>query len=185
MVRRLERVTVLLRLQALFEVVFLAQNRKFQDFVESKYIATGGVATSDVADDAITNAKTDGAAVKYLEAVYDFAVDGGDVGGIPLKDTAGLPLVIPDKAIVINSHIEIETAVTSGGSATVAFGLEGNTDAFKAATGKASLTLDAVFAASNDLPLKMAAPTAVLGTVAVAALTAGKFRIFIKYLEGN
>ena len=183
--RRLERVTVLLRLQALFEVVFLAQNRKFQDFVESKYIATGGVETADVADGAITSAKTDGAAVKYLEAVYDFTVDGGDVGGIPLNDAAGLPLFIPDKAIVINSHIEIETAVESSGSATVAFGIQGNTDAFKAATGKGSLTEDAVFAASNDLPLKMAAPTAVLGTVAVVALTAGKFRIFIEYLEGN
>lgn len=163
----------------------MAQNRKFQDFVESKYIVNGGVATADIADDAVTNAKTDGAADKYLEAVYDFAVDGGLAGSIPMKDTAGAPISIPDKAIVISSHIEIETAVTSGGSATVAFGLIGNTDAFKSATGKASLTLDAVFAASNDLPLKMAAATPVAVTIAVAALTAGKIRIFIKYIEGN
>ena len=99
----------------------MAQNRKFQDFVESKYIAAGGVATSDIADDAITNDKTDGAADKYLEAVYDFSVDGGAQATIPLNDTAGAPILIPEKAIVINSHIEIETAVTSGGSATVAF----------------------------------------------------------------
>ena len=163
----------------------MAQNRKFQDFVESKYIAAGGVATADIADDAVTNAKTDGAADKYLEAVYDFAVDGGAQATIPLNDTAGAPIVIPEKAIVINSHIEIETAVTSGGSATVAFGLVGNTDAFKSATGKASLTLDAVFAGNNDLPLKMAAATPVAVTIAVAALTAGKIRIFIKYIEGN
>jgi len=166
-------------------VVFLAQNRKFQDFVESKYIAAGGVATSDIADDAITNAKTDGAADKYLEALYDFTVDGGGQGSLPLNAASGGPLLIPDKAIVINSHIEIETAVTSGGSATVAFGIQGNTDAFKAATGKASLTLDAVFAGNNDLPLKMSGDTPVNITIATADLTAGKIRIFIKYLEGN
>jgi len=156
-------------------VIYLAQNRKFQDFVETKYLA----------DDAVTNAKTDGAADKYLEAVYDFAVDGGAVGAVPMKDTSGQPIQIPDKAIVISSHIEIEAAVTSSGSATVAFGLIGNSDAFKGATGKASLTLDAVFAGSNDLPLKMAAPTPVAVTIATAALTAGKIRLFIKYIEGN
>lgn len=163
----------------------MAQNRKFQDFVESKYIVSGGVATADIADDAVTNAKTDGAAVKYLEAVYDFSLDGGLVGSIPMNDASGNPLEIPDKAIVINGHIEVETAVTSGGSATVAFGLLGNTDAFKAATAKGTLVEDYVVGASNDLPLKMAAVTPVLATVAVAALTAGKFRIFIKYIEGN
>lgn len=166
-------------------MVFLAQNRKFQDFVESKYIVNGGVATADIADDAVTNAKTDGAADKYLEAVYDFSIDGGAQATIPLNDATGAPVNLPDKAIVISSHIEIETAVTSGGSATVAFGLVGNTDAFKSATGKASLTLDAVFGGSNDLPLKMATPTPVAITIAVANLTAGKIRIFIKYIEGN
>ena len=153
----------------------MAQNRKFQDFVETKYLA----------DDSVTNAKTDGAAVKYLEAVYDFSVDGGAVGSIPMKDAAGVALDIPANAIVINSHIEVETAVTSGGSATVAFGILANTDAFKGATAKATLVEDYVVGASNDLPLKVAIPTPVMATVAVAALTAGKFRIFIKYIEGN
>ena len=153
----------------------MAQNRKFQDFVETKYLA----------DDSVTNAKTDGAAVKYLEAVYDFSVNGGAIGSIALNDASGNPLNIPEKAIVINAHIEVETAVTSSGSATVAFGLLANTDAFKAATGKATLVEDYVVGASNDLPLKMAIPTPVMATVAVAALTAGKFRIFIKYIEGN
>ncbi len=153
----------------------MAQNRKFQDFVETKYLA----------DDSVTNAKTDGAAVKYLEAVYDFSVDGGAVGSIPMKDAAGVALDIPANAIVINSHIEVETAVTSGGSATVAFGILANTDAFKGATAKATLVEDYVVGASNDLPLKVAIPTPVMATVAVAALTAGKFRIFSKYIEGN
>lgn len=153
----------------------MAQNRKFQDFVETKFLA----------DDAVTNAKTDGNQPKHLSFKYSFAADGGDVGAITLNDESGTAQTIPANAIVTNATIEIETAVTSGGSATVAFGILANTDAFKAATGKASLTLDAVFAGNNDLPLKMAVDTPVIATVATAALTAGVFFINVEYIEGN
>lgn len=153
----------------------MAQNRKFQDFVETKYLA----------DDAVSNAKTDGNQPKHLSFKYSFATDGGAVGAITLNDESGTAQLIPENAIITNATIEIETAVTSSGSATVAFGLLGNTDAFKAATGKASLTLDAVFAGTNDLPLKMGVPTPVVATVATAALTAGVFFINVEYIEGN
>ena len=153
----------------------MAQNRKFQDFVENKYMA----------DDAVGNAETDGNQPKHLSFKYSFADDGGDVGAITLNDESGTAQTIPANAIVTNATIEIETAVTSGGSATVAFGLLANTDAFKAATGKASLTLDAVFAGTNDLPLKVSVDTPVIATVATAALTAGVFFINVEYIEGN
>jgi len=153
----------------------LAQNRKFQDFVETKYLA----------DDAVSNAKTDGNQPKHLSFKYSFATDGGAIGAITLNDESGTAQLIPQNAIITNATIEIETAVTSSGSATVAFGLLGNTDAFKAATAKASLTEDAVFAGTNDLPLKVAVPTGVLATVATAALTAGVFFINVEYIEGN
>lgn len=153
----------------------MAQNRKFQDFVETKYLA----------DDAVSNEKTDGNQPKHLSFKYDFSLDGGEIGAITLNNESGLPQLLPENAIVTNATIEIETAIGSTGSATVAFGILGNTDAFKAATGKASLTEDAVFAGSNDLPLKMAIPTPVLLTVAVAALNAGVAFINVEYIEGN
>lgn len=153
----------------------MAQNRKFQDFVETKYLA----------DDAVSNAKTDGNQPKHLSFKYSFAADGGAQGGINLNDESGTPQLIPEKAIITNATIEIETAVESSGSATVAFGLLGNTDAFKAATGKASLIEDAVFAGTNDLPLKVGIETPVIATVATADLSAGVFFINVEYIEGN
>jgi hypothetical protein len=85
---------------------------------------------------------------------------------------------------VVRGHAEVETAVTSGGSATVALGIVANTDAFVGATAKGSLTLNAVLATSNDLPLKMSGDTPVLATIATAALTAGKINLFVEYYEG-
>ena len=175
MVRQVERTTEFVRLQQSFEVISLPQNRKFQDFVENKYMA----------DDSIGNAETDGNQPKHLSFKYSFDTDGGATGAIIINSESGTPQLIPQNAIITNATIEIETAITSGGSATVAFGLLGNTDAFKAATGKASLTLDAVFAGTNELPLKVAVPTQVVATVATAALTAGVFFINVEYIEGN
>lgn len=151
----------------------MAQNRKFQDFVETKYLA----------DDAVTNAKVAGPATKHLTFLYDFASDGGAIGSITLNDENGVAQSIPAGAIITNAYISVETAVTSDGSATVAFGIVGNTDAFKAATAKGTLAGDYVVQGANDLPLTDAVPTPVVATIAVAALTAGKFRIFVEYLE--
>ena len=154
----------------------MAQNRKFQDFVETKYMA----------NDAVTNAKTDGNQPKHLVFLYDLDELGGTVGSITLTAEDGTAQTLPGNAIVTDASIEMETAVTSSGSATVAFGIVANTDAFKAATAKASLTATALFAGNNDLPLKMgAAPVNVLATVATAALDTGKFRIYVEYIEGT
>ena len=154
----------------------MAQNRKFQDFVETKYMA----------NDAVTNAKTDGNQPKHLVFLYDLDELGGTVGSITLTAEDGTAQTLPGNAIVTDAYIEMETAVTSSGSATVAFGIVANTDAFKAATAKASLTATALFAGNNDLPLKIgAAPVSVLATVATAALDTGKFRIYVEYIEGT
>lgn len=151
----------------------MAQNRKFQDFVETKFLA----------DDAVSNAKMNASATKHLTFLYDFDVDGGAIGSITLKDNNGVAQQIPAGAIVTNAYISVQTAVTSSGSATVAFGILGNTDAFKAATAKGTLVQDYVVAAANDLPITDAVPMDVQATIATAALTAGKIRIFVEYLE--
>lgn len=151
----------------------MAQNRKFQGFVETKFLA----------DDAVTNAKVAGPATKHLTFLYDFDTDGGAIGSITLKDESGTAQSIPAGAIITNAYISVQTAVTSDGSATVAFGLVGNTDAFKAATAKATLAANYVVQGANDLPLTDAVPANVVATIATAALTAGKIRVFVEYLE--
>ena len=135
--------------------------------------------------DVVGNDELTAAHPKHLIFKYDFATDGGSQGSISLKDNNGVAQQIPAGAIITNSYIEVETAITSAGSATVAFGLLGNTDAFKAATAKGTLSANYVVAGANDLPLRTAVPIDVQATIAVADLDGGLFRIFVEYIEGG
>lgn len=103
------------------------------------------------------------------------------------KTVAAHPMAvsIPDNAIVISGHVDVITAVTSDGLATVAIGLVSGVDLL-AATAKASLGLAAQvpMAAVKTTPIKLAAEKAVTVTVGTAALTAGKFDGYIVWMEG-
>src|SRR5690348_10041807 len=67
--------------------------------------------------------------VQVVRARYDFAVDGGAVGTIDLTKTA----VVPANAYIFGGWVEVDTAVTSGGSATVAVQVQGAGDIMAAA----------------------------------------------------
>ena len=116
--------------------------------------------------------------VAYYE--YDFAVDGGAVGDITLRGEG-----LPEGAIVTDGKIHVLTAITSGGSATAALKIESAADVLTA-TAKTSFTLNAIL---DIVPVRTAA-TAIrvtaagnkpVMTVAVAALTAGKFILAVEY----
>ena len=117
--------------------------------------------------------------VAYFE--YDFAMDGGAVGDITLRGDR-----LPNDAVITSGMIHVNTAVTSGGSATVALKVLSAGDVL-AATAKTSLTLNALL---DTVPVGTAATavrttSAGLGvtmTVAVAALTAGKITVALEYL---
>ena len=141
--------------------------------------------TRDIRDQVVTNDKLSNGLLRTLKFTYDFSVAGGAVGAIALTDDRGVTQVIPDNAVIVSSHIEILTAVTSGGSATVAFGIGGAPALFKAATAKASLTADAVFLGENGTPAKTDGTKSVIATVATAALTAGKFNVYVRYFQGQ
>lgn len=108
--------------------------------------------------------------------VYDFAVDTGAVATYDLM-TAGADIVIK------SAHAYVKTACTSGGSATVSFGITGATTAFVDATAGAvaNLTANAVLGAA-EAPLRLASGNKVLMTLATAALTAGKIEFVIEYM---
>jgi hypothetical protein len=113
-----------------------------------------------------------------LKCTYEFAVDGGAVG------TLNLPVTLPAGAIIYGGMIDVDTDPTSGGSATVALGLNTNTDLL-AATAIASITgrvaIVPVFTAASAV--KLTAERTLKLTVAVAALTAGKMDIYLNYYE--
>lgn len=123
--------------------------------------------------------------------IYDFSVHGGAVS------TINLPLDIPNNAVITRGFVQVLTAGTSGGSATVAFGLNTNTDLL-AATAIASFSANALLplnvstiaaidgnaqasGIANFRPLLLTAERSLKVTIATAALTAGKFAIYLEY----
>jgi len=120
--------------------------------------------------------------------VFDTAAnDATSPTPVSNKTVAAHPLAvtIPDNAIVIGGHVDVITAVTSDGDATVAISLVAANDLLTA-TGKASLAIKAQLpmAAVIAAPIKLEAAKAVTVTVGTAALTAGKINGYIIWIEG-
>jgi len=119
---------------------------------------------------------------------FDTAVNDAAETPASNKTVAAHPMAvsIPDNAIVISGHVDVITAVTSEGAATVAIGLVSGVDLL-AATTKTSLGLAAQvpMAAVKTAPIKLSAEKAVTVTVGTAALTAGKFDGYIVWMEGE
>lgn len=111
---------------------------------------------------------------EVFTVIYDFSEDGGDTGALDLL-TAEKPMIIH------RTIVNVLTALTSGGSATVALGKSGASTALVDATAGALANLNAstkVIASSS--PLKLAADEVVQMTIGTAALTAGKLKIIFE-----
>lgn len=114
--------------------------------------------------------------------LYDFAVDGGVAGDITLRGDT-----IPSGAVITDALIHVDTALTSGGSATVAIKVEGAADinAADAISGAPWSTTGAKrgdFTATTA-PIKTTAARAIVATVGTADLTAGKFTVAVEYVK--
>lgn len=99
---------------------------------------------------------------------YDYAEHGGAVGSTPLE------LTLPVGTIITNGFIDVITAPTSGGSATIALNFIGeNTQAIKAATAIASY--------SGRVPITpgaLQAPIIAASTTTNASATIGSAALF-------
>jgi hypothetical protein len=126
--------------------------------------------------------------LKSAQAEYDFAVDGGAVSTITLRQGGGntLPNLIPSGAVILGGYIEVDTLLTtaSGNTGTVAVQAEAAGDLQAAAvtsgapwstTGRKSITPAFTGAAS----VKTTADRNI--KIVVAAITAGKFRVVVYY----
>lgn len=128
---------------------------------------------------------------------YDFSVDGGTKdSAITLSNKANKD-PIPTGAIIKSVTAWVETACTSGGSATVIWGNGADADGFSGATiAVASLSANAVFNGwdngaallwddSNDHQIPYYVSSAANGAFKVlietADLTAGKIHFFVEY----
>ena len=115
------------------------------------------------------------------ECVYDFAVHGGAVGQIPVCGNQS----IPSGAVVMDMYYMVETAFTSGGSATVALGDVASGARYLAATAfnNAAFTAAVPAKAAIGVPFKLdsANKGKLAITVATAALTAGKMKMWVVF----
>ncbi len=120
---------------------------------------------------------------KVARGRYSFAVDGGAQGTIDLTSTTQ----IPAGAYITHGFVEVDTALTSGGSATVAVLVEGAGDIVAAAavsgapwstTGRKSV----VPAGTGATSVKTTAARKVQAAIATADLTAGAFDVVLFYV---
>lgn len=146
-------------------------------------IAAGAVSASKVAD-AAGVAAANGFVKKYAIAVYDFAVSGGTAGAITLPTAS-----IPNKAVVMVDSYDVLTTLTSATSAaTVKLGLATDGDlttaiAINAGSSPWNSGSYSRIAGALATPLtkKATAARAVVLTIGVENVTAGKVVFFLSY----
>jgi len=110
--------------------------------------------------------------INYVKGTYDFSEDTG-------ATTSTYNLVkIPVGCVVVDAFLHVETAGTSGGSATVIVGQTSDTDSIIESVAVASLTENSV----HNLAAKRYTASGennFLMTIGTAALTAGKFHLHV------
>jgi hypothetical protein len=125
-----------------------------------------------------------GTGTKFIRGRYDFAVDGGAISTIAITG----PDKIPAGAIILGGLVEVDTAVTSGGAATLAVQVEAAGDIVAAAavsgapwstTGRKSV----IPAFTGATSVKTTAVRDISVVIAAATLTAGAVDVFLVYIS--
>ena len=164
------------------------QNRKMQNLINIGKMADDSVGASELVDDSVGNAALGSLQEKTLLYEYDFAVSGGATSTIALTGKGNTtPTPLPDNAVITNVTIEGVTDNTSSGAATIALGYTGSTAGFLAATAfnHAMWNVNAVTSGGPVVANgKTTAQSGVVAVIADAALTAGKWYVWVTYFEG-
>lgn len=124
---------------------------------------------------------------------YNFDTLGGDVSTITLKDTDGVnSCVLPGNAIILNAFLDVTEDLAGTGTPQVALQMNGNSEDLRAAGNASSITSAAPIQLipdwanlSDAIKLGDSSTYAVELVVTSAALTAGKFRVFLNYALGE
>ena len=120
-------------------------------------------------------------ATHEVSALYNFATMGGVVSTISLLAT------VPARAVILDGMIDVVGALTSAGGATVSLGAEAAGDLVLAVVlGSWGLGRhDIIPVGSAATSVKTTADRVVSIVVAVADLTAGKFRVTLRYMQSE
>jgi len=105
-------------------------------------------------------------------AVYDFSVDAGAVGALEVFEAT-------QDVVVLSCFAHVKTTCTSGGLATLAFGVDADPDTLIDETAVASLSAGALIPAIAFTPVKVASGSKLKMNIATDTLTAGKVEFVI------
>lgn len=159
-------------------------------------IELGGVAvTSTAAElnllDGVSAPGTDGLGLlRVARATYDFSVNGGAIGAIPLAAT------LPIGALVVGGFIEVLTTCTTAGAdaGTMAISVQSANDIVTATAvsaggdiwdaGKRAIVPKANTPETTSIKIATTAKP-ITATIAGQAFTAGKFIVFLYYVMGG
>lgn len=124
--------------------------------------------------------------VQTVKCKYDFATQGGAVATYTLKGVDGASCVIPDNAIVLDSHVDVLTAAVGTG-AYVSLSTGKTAADIKVLTAAASITglLRGIPDGAAANMIKMTADVNPKLAIASAALTAGKLNLYIHFVMGD
>lgn len=160
------------------------------DYQSGASLKLDGTAITPTAAEINVLDKGDGVRLTGLiRATYDFAVNGGAVGTIDLGVT------VPDNAIIYDGCVEVITTCTSPTTddATIAIQTEAANDIVTAVAidtgtpwdaGFREIIPDSVYASNGDW-VKMTSAKNVKVVVGVEDLTAGKFVVLLRYMDGG
>jgi hypothetical protein len=120
---------------------------------------------------------------RTARARYDFSVDGGATGAISIGPTGQ----IPSGAVITGGFVQVDTAVTSGGSGALAIHVEAANDivssaAVSGAPWSTTGFKDIVPDATGSTAVVTTAARTITATIATAALTAGVVDVVLYYV---
>lgn len=120
---------------------------------------------------------------KWARAYYDFATDAGAIGALVLRGDK-----IPSGALVLSTYIKVETIVTTAASGTVSLGIESAVDVRAAVVPGSAVAIDSTgtklgVTTHASAPVLTTANRDVTATIAVGAITAGRFSVLVQYIE--
>jgi len=163
------------------------------DFAGGMEVA-GVAVTSSAAElnlvDGVSAPGADGLGLfRVARATYDFAEHGGAISSI------GLGVTIPDNAIVCGGFVDVVTTATTAGAdaGTMAIHVQSANDIVSAIAVSNGANpwdegLHAIVPKANtpeSTGIKLTAAREITATIATQAFTAGKFVVYLYYLQGD
>lgn len=123
--------------------------------------------------------------VHVTKAIYDFAVLGGAVGTKILRGVDGQPVVLPNKAVIVNCTLQV---ITDGaGAGTIAIGTGQATNDLKAAANATDYDtglMACIPVGTAATSILLTADRTMTATIATG-VTQGKFAVIVQYVIGE